>query len=110
MAPLQNVASSFTYLGYQQYGSDDTRTQRAINDYTNVIEKERFMPGLTFPEEQDNNRWYDTKEPYETSNIYKVAKFPADHQLYGMFLYALDRDGRTYNEDDLNHVVPSNFL
>ncbi len=110
LAPLQDVASSFTYLGYQQYGSDDTRTQRAINDYTNVIEKERFMPGLTFPEEQDNNRWYDTKEPYETSNIYKVAKFTADHQLYGMFLYALDRDGRTYNEDDLNHVVPSNFL
>lgn len=27
-----------------------------------------------------------------------------------MFLYALDRDGRTYNEDDLNQIKPSNLL
>ena len=44
------------------------------------------------------------------SNLYKVAKYTADNHLYEMFLYALDRDGRTYNEHDLNHVIPSNFL
>ena len=108
--PLKDVADSFTYLGYQQYGSDDTRTARAIKDYTGVIPKEQFMPGLAFPEEQDSNRWYDAKEPYEESNIYKVAKYTAENKLYGMFLYALDRDGRTYNNFDLNHIVPSNFL
>ncbi|MFK4952770.1 endoglycosidase [Lactococcus garvieae] len=108
--PLKDVADSFTYLGYQQYGSDDTRTARAIKDYIGVIPKEQFMPGLAFPEEQDSNRWYDAKEPYEESNIYKVAKYTAENKLYGMFLYALDRDGRTYNNFDLNHIVPSNFL
>ncbi|KAA8713733.1 endoglycosidase [Lactococcus garvieae subsp. garvieae] len=108
--PLKDVADSFTYLGYQQYGSDDTRTARAIKDYTGVIPKEQFMPGLAFPEEQDSNRWYDANEPYEESNIYKVAKYTAENKLYGMFLYALDRDGRTYNNFDLNHIVPSNFL
>lgn len=108
--PLKDVADSFTYLGYQQYGSDDTRTARAIKDYTGVIPKEKFMPGLAFPEEQDSNRWYDANEPYEESNIYKVAKYTAENKLYGMFLYALDRDGRTYNNFDLNHIVPSNFL
>ncbi|MDG6111960.1 endoglycosidase [Lactococcus formosensis] len=108
--PLKDVADSFTYLGYQQYGSDETRTARAIKDYTGVIPKEQVMPGLAFPEEQDRNRWYDAKEPYEESNIYKVAKYTAENKLYGMFLYALDRDGRTYNNFDLNHIVPSNFL
>ena len=108
--PLQNVAEHFTYLGYQQYGSDAGRTAKAINDYEKLIPKERFMPGLSFPEEQDHNRWYDTGEPYEQSNLYKVAKYTADNHLYGLFLYALDRDGRTYNEHDLNHVIPSNFL
>lgn len=108
--PLQNVVQYFTYLGYQQYGSDTVRTAKAINDYAPLIPKERFMPGLTFPEEQDHNRWYDTVEPYEQSNVYKVAKYTAVNHLYGMFLYALDRDGRTYNEYDLNHLVPSNFL
>lgn len=111
LAPLSEVANSFTYLGYQQYGSDDVRTAKAIKDYEGLIPKSRFMPGLAFPEEQDNiNRWYDAKEPYEDSNIYKVAKFTANNKLYGMFLYALDRDGRTYNAFDLNHIVPSNFL
>ncbi|WVT90918.1 endoglycosidase [Enterococcus durans] len=108
--PLQNVAEHFTYLGYQQYGSDAGRTAKAINDYEKLIPKERFMPGLSFPEEQDHNRWYDTGEPYEQSNLYKVAKYTADNHLYGLFLYALDRDGRTYNDHDLNHVIPSNFL
>lgn len=110
LAPLREIADSFTYLGYQQYGSNDVRTSKAIKDYEGVIPKSRFMPGLAFPEEQDNNRWYDTREPYEESNVYKVAKFTANNKLYGMFLYALDRDGRTYNEFDLNHIAPSNFL
>ncbi len=110
LAPLKNVAAHFTYLGYQQYGSDEVRTAKAINDYAELIPKNRLMPGLTFPEEQDRNRWYDTGEPYEQSNLYKVANYTAENQLYGMFLYALDRDGRTYDEFDLNHVVPSNFL
>jgi len=110
LEPFKNVANCFTYLGYQQYGSGSERTANALKTYEGVIPKERFMPGLTFPEELDHNYWYDTKEPYEDSNLYHVAKYTAEHQLYGMFLYALDRDGRTYAAEDLNHIKPSNFL
>ena len=44
------------------------------------------------------------------SNMYKVARYSYENNLGGMFLYALDRDGRTYNEDDLNQIKPSNLL
>ena len=27
-----------------------------------------------------------------------------------MFVYALDRDGRTYSDDDLAHIKPSNLI
>ena len=37
--------------------------------------------GLTFPEEQDRNRWYDTKEPYMESNMYKVARYSYENNL-----------------------------
>lgn len=110
LAPFENVADYFTYLGYQQYGSDTKRTENAMKDYEELIDKDRFMPGLAFPEEQDNNRWYDTKEPYEESHMKKLAQYVQENQLHGMFVYALDRDGRTYEEDDLNHVKKTNFL
>ena len=110
LPPLQDVSDCFDFLAYQQYGSDDQRTQRALNNLSPVLNGERFVPGLTFPEEQDRNRWYDTKEPYMESNMYKVARYSYENNLGGMFLYALDRDGRTYNEDDLNQIKPSNLL
>ncbi|WP_327786117.1 EndoS/ChiA family endoglycosidase [Bifidobacterium longum] len=69
-----------------------------------------LVPGLTFPEEGDmNNRWYDASEPYEESHFYQVASYVNEHDLGGMFVYALDRDGRNYDED-LHRIVPSNLL
>lgn len=79
-------------------------------DYEHLIDKDQFMPGLAFPEEQDENRWYDAKEPYETSHMKELAQYVHKHQLYGMFVYALDRDGRTYEDEDLNHIKKTNFL
>lgn len=110
LAPFENVADYFTYLGYQQYGSDTGRTENAMEDYEELIGKDRFMPGLAFPEEQDDNRWYDAEEPYEESHMKKLSQYVQENQLHGMFIYALDRDGRTYGEEDLNHVKKTNFL
>lgn len=110
LAPFENVADYFTYLGYQQYGSDTERTEDAMADYEKLIGKDRFMPGLAFPEEQDDNRWYDAREPYEESNMKELSQYVQENQLHGMFVYALDRDGRTYEEDDLNHIKKTNFL
>lgn len=109
--PFKNVSDCFDQLAYQQYGSDEKRTAKAVNDYAPYISKNKFMPGLTFPEERDqNNRWYDAKLPYETSNIFKVANYVKQNNLSGMFLYALDRDGKTYDEPDINTISPSNLL
>ena len=56
LPPLQDVSDCFDFLAYQQYGGDDQRTQRALNNLSPVLNGERFVPGLTFPEEQDRNR------------------------------------------------------
>lgn len=110
MAPFQNVSDSFDVLAYQQYGSGTDRTEMSSNAYAPYIAKDKFLPGLTFPEEQDRNRWYDTKLPYEQSNMYQLAKYVRENDLSGMFLYAFDRDGKTYNEPDISSVSPSNLL
>lgn len=110
MAPFQNVSDSFDVLAYQQYGSGTDRTEMSSNAYAPYIAKDKFLPGLTFPEEQDRNRWYDTKLPYEESNMYQLAKYVRENDLSGMFLYAFDRDGKTYNEPDISSVSPSNLL
>lgn len=110
---FKDVKDCFNFLAYQQYGSSSDRTARAVSDYQTSadLSPTKFVPGLTFPEEQDrNNRWIDTANKYEDSNIYHVARYVRDHNLGGMFLYAFDRDGRTYNNDDLNSIKPSNLL
>ncbi|NEG89036.1 glycosyl hydrolase [Bifidobacterium aerophilum] len=110
-APFENVADCFDYVAYQQYGSDSKRTAKAAATYEQFIDSTKFVPGLTFPEEGDmNNRWHDATEPYLDSHFYDVASYSYEHNLGGMFVYALDRDGRTYSEDDLTHIKPSNLI
>lgn len=111
MAPFANVADCFDYVAYQQYGSDSNRTAKAAATYEQCIDSAKFVPGLTFPEEGDiNNRWNDATEPYLDSHFYDVASYSYEHNLGGMFVYALDRDGRTYSDDDLTHIKPSNLI
>ena len=108
--PFANVADCFDYVAYQQYGSTSTRTAGAVADYSPYIGADKFVPGLAFPEEGDHNRWYDATEPYTDSHIYDIASYVRDNGFGGMFLYALDRDGRTYEAEDWSHIVPSNLL
>ncbi|WP_461226187.1 EndoS/ChiA family endoglycosidase [Lacticaseibacillus suihuaensis] len=111
MAPFQNVVKNFSYVGYQQYGSTTTRTEAAAADYKAVgFDTRHFLAGLTFPEEGDNNRWYDTDpSDFLGSHTHQEADFIAKSDLGGMFMYAVDRDGRTYSETDLNHVTPTTY-
>ena len=110
-APFKNVSDCFDYVAYQQYGSDSNRTAKAAATYEQFIDSTKFVPGLTFPEEGDmNNRWNDATEPYLDSHFYDVASYSYDHNLGGMFVYALDRDGRTYSDNDLAHIKPSNLI
>ncbi|WP_125702326.1 EndoS/ChiA family endoglycosidase [Lacticaseibacillus daqingensis] len=112
MMPFKNVAGNFSYVGYQQYGSGTDRTAKAAADYVAAgLAPGRFLAGLTFPEEGDeNNRWEDTNPAdFLASHTHQQAAFQATHNLGGMFLYAVDRDGRTYSETDLGHVMPTSY-
>lgn len=108
--PMINVAECFDILPFQQYGQSDDATKKAFDNFSPIIGSDKILPGLTFPEEQDHNRWYDTDDIYENSNIYKVAKYVYKNNLSGMFLYSFDRDGKTYSDHDLNTISPSDFL
>lgn len=109
--PLENVADAFNYIAFQQYGYDATTTRNVIDAFAKIVPASKIVPGLTFPEEQDPvNRWLDTVEPYESSHINSVSTYVNENDLGGMFLYAFDRDGRTYDEHDWNHIIPSNLL
>lgn len=111
MGPFQNVKDCFDYVGYQQYGDGTDRTKKAVSDYEKVgLPSQNFMPGLTFPEEGDpNNRWYDTNTGnFAKSNIYQLSQL-AKTNLKGMFLYGVDRDGRTYNSPDFNHMFKTTY-
>ncbi|WP_179393904.1 EndoS/ChiA family endoglycosidase [Lacticaseibacillus absianus] len=111
MVPFKNVVSAFSYVGYQQYGSTTSRTVAAAKDYAAVgFDTRHFLAGLTFPEEGDHNRWYDTNPAdFTGSHTHQEAEFIAGSDLGGMFMYAVDRDGRTYSQEDLNHVMPTTY-
>lgn len=106
----ETVKPYFNFVGYQQYGRDSSATQGFTTANTDIMAK--TLAGLTFPEEKDNNHWVDTGLPYEQSNTKKVADYVRENNLGGMFFYAVDRDGRTYDTDngDYTHIKPTAFL
>jgi hexosaminidase len=109
MPPFKNVSDCFDYLGYQQYGGTTSRTENMINNYSPYLTKDQIIPGLAFAEAGGAD-WGDTHGDYENSHMYNIAKYVHDQQLGGMFVYAIDRDGKTASGfDDLNNS-PSNFL
>jgi|GEM_PF-1598441 len=111
MGPFQNVKDDFNFVGYQQYGSTSSRTAKAVSDYAKVgYPGSQFLAGLTFPEEGDHNRWLDTNpDNFNASHMHDVATYVNQNNLGGMFVYAVDRDGRTYGDFDLNHIVPTTY-
>ncbi|QOR47674.1 hypothetical protein INS90_10630 [Trueperella pecoris] len=107
--PVENVAHLFNYIAYQQYGRDTSTTKAVDNSFKGMKNNPGVLPGLTFPEELDNNRWYDTASDYEQSNFADVARYVRDNDMGGMFVYALDRDGRDYGAD-LGVIKPSTMI
>lgn len=107
--PIKNVAHLFNYIAYQQYGSNASRTRNVDESFKGMKNNPGVLPGLTFPEELDHNRWYDTASDYEQSNFADVARYVRDNDMGGMFVYALDRDGRDYGAD-LRAIKPSTMI
>lgn len=99
---FKEIASQIDYLFLQAYGRDTKSLDQTWQTYRNTISATKFVPGITFPEEQDQNRWYDAYEPFKTSNAYLYAKWqPIDGPKGGMFIYAIDRDGKKYGDDTI---------
>lgn len=99
---FKKTASYFDYLFVQAYGRSASSLDSTWSTYKTSITPQQFLPGISFPEEQDHNRWNDTVEPYETSRAYAYAKWnPKDGQKGGMFVYAIDRDGKQFGDDTI---------
>ncbi|WP_430597712.1 endo-beta-N-acetylglucosaminidase family protein [Enterococcus sp. AZ177] len=99
---FQKVASYVDYLFIQAYGRPASSLDKTWNTYKSSVTPQQFLPGISFPEEQDHNRWNDTVEPYETSRAYSYAKWhPKEGQKGGMFVYAIDRDGKQFGDDTI---------
>ena len=90
LEPFTPVSSAFSILGAQQYGSNATRAESSWNNTFSKtgIERSQYLVGLSFPEERTNQTWGDTREPYESSNLYSVA-ICRTTETGGMFLYAI---------------------
>lgn len=111
LPPFEDVQDCFSVLGYQQYGSGPSRTERMKQTYTKAgYSANQLLAGLTFPEEGDPvNRWYDTDpNSFLTCNMHTVAQYIKDN-IGGMFVYAVDRDGRTYEQPDFSHIFKTTY-
>lgn len=109
LRPVENVAHLFNYIAYQQYGRGTTTTKTVDSSFKEMKNNPGVLPGLTFPEELDHNRWYDTASDYEKSHFAAVARYVRDNDMGGMFVYALDRDGRNYGAD-IDTIKPSTMI
>lgn len=98
---FKKVAPFCDYLFLQAYGRDPGRLDSTWATYKNTIFPDQFLPGISFQEELGAN-WADTQEPFETSRAYKYAVWqPEDGPKGGMFIYAIDRDGKEYGDNTI---------
>lgn len=101
---FKKVAPFCDYLFLQAYGRDPGRLDSTWATYRNTIFPDQFLPGISFQEELGAN-WADTQEPFETSRAYKYAVWqPEDGPKGGMFIYAIDRDGKEYGDNTITET------
>lgn len=107
---IERVAPYIDYLFYQSYGASPSRLDQGITGYSEYISSCQFLSGYTSPEELDGNRWEDTIGPIWESNAITMAQWqPAGGAKGGIFQYAIDRDGMTYDEPDYSSIRPTIF-
>ncbi|WII36789.1 EndoS/ChiA family endoglycosidase [Paenibacillus thiaminolyticus] len=101
---FKKVAPFCDYLFLQAYGRDPGRLDSTWATYRNTIFPDQFLLGISFQEELGAN-WADTQEPFETSRAYKYAVWqPEDGPKGGMFIYAIDRDGKEYGDNTITET------
>lgn len=105
------VADLVDYVLAQTYDKGDEESiTRVWHDFRDKINSCQFLAGYAHPEENDTNRFLTAIGDVNTSGAMKVAAWkPEGGEKGGTFAYALDRDGRTYDGDDLTTLKPTDF-
>ncbi|WP_269939686.1 EndoS/ChiA family endoglycosidase [Arthrobacter sp. HY1533] len=106
------VSHNISYVLLQAYGRNIAGMQNTWNTFSDKINSCQFLIGFSFPEEQDRTNWNDaagpfSKESFSTSRANDYALWqPEGGQKGGSFVYAIDRDGKAWNE---NTISPTKF-
>ncbi|WP_446681881.1 EndoS/ChiA family endoglycosidase [Corynebacterium diphtheriae] len=108
---MRAVAELVDYVLPQTYKSGGAEIDQLWNASRNTLSSCQFVPGYAHPEEGDTvNRFETAIGDVDSSKAMEVAAWqPAGGEKGGAFVYAIDRDGRTYGEDDLNNVKETDF-
>ncbi|GAA1717963.1 hypothetical protein GCM10009809_12340 [Isoptericola hypogeus] len=112
-APLfQAVSENVSFVLLQAYGRGAERMQAAWDTFADEIAPCQFLPGFSFPEEQDRTHWGDAEGLYDpatapsfTAHEYATWQ-PTDGTKGGFFAYAVDRDGKVWGDDT---ITPTQF-
>ena len=103
---FQRTAHLFDYVLLQAYGRSPSSLDSTWQTFAPFIPASKFMPGFSFYEERDGNRWNDTAEPFETSRAAayadwqpKTAGTSGEAKKAGIFSYAIDRDWVALGDD-----------
>ncbi len=107
------VHGNVSFVLLQAYGRGTWGMQGTWNTFSDKIAACQFLPGFSFPEEQDSTRWGDAEGIYDpakapSSNAYKFATWQPEggSPKGGFFAYAVDRDGKAWGDDT---ITPTQF-
>ncbi|UNK71183.1 Ig-like domain-containing protein [Microbacterium sp. H1-D42] len=109
---FEAVSSNVSFVLLQAYGRDVTRMQSTWNTFADDIAPCQFLPGFSFPEEQDRTHWGDAEGLYDPATAagftaHKYATWqPEVGTKGGFFSYAVDRDGKVWGD---NTITPTSF-
>ncbi|GAA3319900.1 EndoS/ChiA family endoglycosidase [Arthrobacter ramosus] len=107
------VHENVSFVLLQAYGRGGWGMQRTWNTFADKIASCQFLPGFSFPEEQDRTRWGDAEGIYDPataprSTAYQYATWQPEggSSKGGFFAYAVDRDGKAWGDDT---ITPTAF-
>lgn len=112
-AYVDEVAQYVNYVFVQTYHvTDPAEIQNSYwNTYRFFLSSCQFLPSYANPEENDRNRFPGAIGPVEDTPAVKIARWQP-HQggvKGGIMTYAIDRDGRTYDQPDISTLTVSTF-
>lgn len=104
------VSHNISYVLLQAYGRNIAGMQGTWETFADKIDSCQFLIGFSFPEEQDRTNWNDAPGQFSTEAF--AASRARDYALWqpaggtkgGTFVYAIDRDGKAWNENTISRT------